>query len=54
MTPEELDAAFWEELGITPIILDTSSDETIEAGMQQLSQAIIDAAAEIQEIENNG
>ncbi|MCV3215110.1 hypothetical protein OGM63_16585 [Plectonema radiosum NIES-515] len=50
MKPEEnpLEPSFWESMGITPIVIDNSSDETIQVGLDQLMELIEAEVAKIQ------
>jgi len=43
------EASFWEALGITPIIIDDSTPETLAASMAQVDAAINQAIDEILE-----
>lgn len=51
MKPDEnpSEASFWEELGITPIILDNSTPEAFEASIEQLDAAILEAINDLLE-----
>jgi hypothetical protein len=41
------DPAFWENLGITPIVIDDSTPESFEASMNLLDAAIENAVEEL-------
>jgi hypothetical protein len=41
------DPAFWESVGITPVVIDDSTPESFEASMAQVDAAIENAVAEL-------
>jgi hypothetical protein len=54
MKPENLlEPSFWEALGVTPIVIDTSTSESLETGLAEVFTAIETAVDDINS-ENGG
>ena len=47
MTTNPLDHAYWEALGIKPIVVDTSNPESIENAKSEITARIVEAVKEI-------
>lgn len=53
MSTNPLEPAFWEALGIQPVIIDPEDSESIEGGFKEVAQRIIDYVEEIVEEEES-
>jgi hypothetical protein len=45
--PDYLDPAYWESLGITPIVIDPEDEESVAAGVEEFGERIQQAVSEI-------
>ncbi|MEH2456555.1 hypothetical protein [Nostoc sp.] len=49
--PDYSDPAYWESLGITPIVINCSDQDSIDLGFNEVSERIEDAVKELTEPE---